>query len=460
MSYSKQTRYEQLLGRVVPVPRQAQALEGAPLKLTRTAKIHLTAPEAEFGPVMTAGQRVRALFEAKCGGDCYAEDGLEVTLALEEAPFEAACADQGYRLTVTDKAVSVTGFGPAGLLYGVITLEQLNLWDIRGCEIPAMEITDWPDSHYRGMKQECRWGSDMMERDEWMAYLEDLVSKKLNAVSLAIYGCWSVQYDGRVSEYIYLPIKGHPELRTPKMVKYWSVEQNRWVTCEKLPPIFRDNLMDDIFRKARDLGIQIIPGWNSYGHNTLLPAKVPEISSKDENGEPSLVGFCTSNPATYELLFSIYDQIIDDYMIPYGMETFNLHLDEVHAGIGKNAQDIFKNRDPWCSCPRCKALGRGKGDTFIDHVVKLVGHIHGRGIKNVVVACDMLDPKRNRGLGEENLQQRLRDALRAKGLEDALLLGWWSYHDIPERFGVKSLHPELGLRGYVSPWIGYLMWFF
>ena len=31
MSYSDQTRYEQLLGRVVPVPKQTQALDGAPL---------------------------------------------------------------------------------------------------------------------------------------------------------------------------------------------------------------------------------------------------------------------------------------------------------------------------------------------------------------------------------------------------------------------------------------------
>ncbi|NLZ70604.1 MAG: hypothetical protein GX907_04650 [Clostridiaceae bacterium] len=366
------------------------------------------------------------------------------------------CAEEGYRVSVTEEGIDIAGFGANGLLYGVITLEQLLLRDSAGLHLPLLTVTDWPDYRCRGIKQECRYGSDMMERADWMAMLDDLAARKMNTLCLAIYGCWNVQYDGRVSEYIYLPIKGHPELRTPKIIKYWSPAEARWIECEQLPPIFRDNLMEDIFRRARDLGIQIIPGWNSYGHNTLLPAQIPEVSSRDESGEPSLVGFCTSNPATYELLFSIYDQIIDDYMIPYGMDSFNILLDEVHASSGSNAADVFKVRDPWCSCPLCR--NRDKGEIYIEHAIKLISHLKSRGVKNVLMACDMLQPRGQRGLDLGWLGGRLLDAVKKEGLEDTLLLIWWSYHDCVDNSRVESMHPELGLRGICMPWNGYHHW--
>ena len=443
MNYLNPSRYETLINRIVPVPQQPKQLDGAGLKLTRTTKFNVTAPTAEFGPVKTAGERVRKLFADHCGEDCFCacDEGVKITLSIEPAPFELRCPDEAYKLTVTDKGIDLVGYGEKGLLYAVISLEQINDWDIYGCEIPAMEVQDWPENRWRGIKQESRWGSDMMERDEWMAMLDDLADKKMNTVGLAIYGCWGMEYDGQVSEYCYLPIKGHPELKTPKRVKYWSAEEGRWVYCQTLPPIYRDNLMEDIFIRARDLGIQIIPGWNSYGHNTLMPTKIPDIASKDENGQPLKTGFCTANPRTYEILFSIYDQIIDEYMKPYGMTAFNLCLDEVRV---------------WCQCEECRK--KDSGQLYLDHVVKLVDYIAKRGIETVIVACDMLDPRRKKGLGREDLPKRLMDALIEKGVDRNLCLGWWSYHDHESRYSIKTMLPELNMRGYVAPWNGYHHW--
>ena len=443
MNYLEPSRYEELINRVVPVPQKAEALEGEGLYLKRTTKFNVTMPEAGFGPVKTAGERLNKLLTDHCGPHCFCtcDEAVKINAAIVAAPFDMPYPEQGYTLTVTDKGIDIEAYGEAGLLYAVITLEQLNAWDIYGCGIPAMKLVDWPESRWRGIKQESRWGSDMMERDEWMAMLDDLADKKMNAVGLAIYGCWGMEYDGQVSEYCYLPVKGHPELETPKYVKYWSAEENRWVYCETLPPIYRDNLLEDIFRRARDLGIQIIPGWNSYGHNTLMPTKIPDIASKDENGEPLKSGFCTANPRTYEILFSIYDQIIDEYMKPYGMTAFNLCLDEVRV---------------WCQCEECRK--KDSAQLYLDHVVKLVDYVAKRGIETVIVACDMLDPHRKRSLGKEDLPQRLMDALKEKGVDRNLCLGWWSYHDDPKRFGIKSMLPELNMRGYVCPWNGYHHW--
>lgn len=120
---------------------------------------------------------MRALLADHCCKDCLAGGGnaIRATLALDKAPFEAKCADEGYCLAVTDKEITITGYGEAGLLYGVISLEQLCAVDARNTWLPAVKVIDWPDCPYRGFAEECRVGSDMMRRDEWMTMLDDLL---------------------------------------------------------------------------------------------------------------------------------------------------------------------------------------------------------------------------------------------------------------------------------------------
>ena len=444
----------ELRTQIVPIPKKVEAAAGQPLVLTADAKFSLSIPEADFGPLKGAKEKLCAFLETNCGTDCYAPDGIAITAAIGEVA-EEACSEGGYLLEVNADGVTVTGYDERGVLYGVITLTQLLKWDHRGVSVPALRVLDWPESKLRGIKEECRYGSNVMEREEWMAMLDDMVSKKMNFLMLALYGCWKVQYDGRVSEYLYMPVKGHPELRTPMMVKYFSPTQNRWIACDKLPPIFCDNLLEDIFSRCRDLGIKLMPSWNSFGHNTLLPAMIPEVSAKEEDGvTPTKTGFCVSNPATYDLLFSIYDQIIDDYMKPYGMDMFNILLDEVHDEPGQNAEDPQRVRSPWCKCPECSKLDRA--EMFLDHAVKCISYLKSRGVKTVQMACDMLLPNRRKSLGW--LGDRLMEKIKAADLTETVLVGWWTYFDLVEKMYFDNIHPELGLRGICCPWSGYYNW--
>ena len=168
----------------------------------------------------TAAEKAANLFRENCAG--IGEDGIPVTLSVAKAPFEIKNEAEGYRLTITPQGIDITGFGDRGLLYGVITLCQLCSWDHNGCTRPAMGVIDWPDNPIRGMNIESRYGSNVMGRQDWMNMLEDCTSKKMNFVNIQLYGCWQVQYDGRFAEYLYMPVKGHPELKTPMVVKYCS----------------------------------------------------------------------------------------------------------------------------------------------------------------------------------------------------------------------------------------------
>ena len=89
-------------------------------------------------------------------------DGPEPRQVVFQLDAEAAIADEGYELAVTDGGVSVRASSPAGLFYGAQTLRQLapaaverggrdpdgadDVWTI-----PAVEIADAPRFGYRGL---------------------------------------------------------------------------------------------------------------------------------------------------------------------------------------------------------------------------------------------------------------------------------------------------------------------
>ena len=436
-----------------PVPQQVTAQAGGALKLTSNSKFCITAPTAEKGPAKTAVEEMKAFLSAKCGEDCFAADGVPVTLELGTAPAEVKNEKEAYRIRVNAEGVTITGFGENGLFYGVGSFKQICKWNNRGAVIPAVEVLDWPDNPFRAYKQECRYGSNVMERQDWLDMIDDLAAKKINNLSLAIYGCWKIQYDGRVAEYLYLPLKDYPQMQTPMTVKYYSPADGKWYDYETLPPIYRDNLFGEIVRYAKDHGMDVIPGINSLGHNTLFPRVLPEVAPKNEDGTTNPSGFCTSNPETYKLLFSVYDQIIDEYLLPNGITTFNILLDEVWDQYGIDMEDPYKLTSAWCQCPECR--GKERTEIFIEHAVKLLKHLKEKGMKSIIIANDMLARKVSKlGYFADKFMARVDEA----GVRDVLFLDWWWYKDIKEQLDFMVEPDELGLRSFFCPWNGYYIW--
>lgn len=442
-----------ILKNLQPVPQQAKYLEGETLVLSSTSRFCLTAPEAEKGPVKTAGEDLKALLRSKCGQDCFAPDGLPVALELGTAPLGIKNEREAYKLTVTSEGITVTGFGESGLFYGVVTLKQLMGWDNRGCTLPALEILDWPDNGFRSYKEECRYGSNMMEKQDWFDMIDDLASKKINYLSLGIYGCWELQYDGRLAEYLYLPIKKYPQLQTPMTVRYYSPTEKKWFDYEQLPPIFRDNFLGEVIRYAKDHGMDAIPGINSMGHNTLFPRMVPEAAPVNDEGIKQPCGFCTSSEETYKLLFSVYDQIIDEYLIPNEIYHFNILLDEVWEQYGINTADPYSLTTPWCRCEKCR--DKSRAEIFIEHAIRCIKHLKEKGMRTVMVSHDMIAAKRSK-LG--NISEAFQRRIKEEGLQDVMFFGWWWYHDVIEKLDFTRVPDDLGLRSYFAPWNGYYIW--
>ncbi len=439
---------------IQPVPQKVTAAKGGSLKLTSGSRFRFTAPKSVKGPAATAVEDMKAYLESKCGNDCLSDDGIPVTLKLAKPPKAVKSENEGYRILVNADGITITGYGASGLFYGVVSFKQMCKWDSFGLELSAVEVLDWPDYPFRGMKEESRYGSNVMEKQDWFDLIDDLASKKFNRVCISLYGCWVVQYDGKVAEYLYTPLKDYPQLKTPQTVKYYSPTEGKWYNYETLPPMFRDDFFGEVVVYAKNRGIDVIPGINSFGHNTLFPAQLPEVSPKDAEGNPTKTGFCTSSEETYKLLFSFYDQVIDNYLLPNGITTFNIMLDEVWDQFGANAEMPEKKLSAWCQCEKCRQ--KDKADIFFDHAFKIIRHLKEKGMRSIMMANDMFVREKSQ-LGE-NIGKRMMEKVAEYGVADVLLMDWWRYTDLPTTV-IYSLQPdELGLRSLFCPWNGYYIW--
>jgi hypothetical protein len=443
---------------IFPVPQSFEYLPGNAVVLGVPGKAFYRIETAFKLQDELTGSAVKLLRETLAGllnVPSHSADGdVIITLATADAPEGVKNPEQAYSMVVDDNSIRITGFGTLGLFYGVITLKQCLKVKENMLMLPCMRILDWPALKTRGHFMESRYGSNLMTLDDWKYVVDYMAGMKMNQLVVSVYGCWCVQYDNRVSEYLYIPVKKYPRLKTPVVVRYYSPKERAWIDYEQLPPMFEEDFFGELIKYGKTKGVTVFPLFNSYGHNTLIPAQYPEVSAKDENGEPTLVGFCTSNPKTYEMIFSIYDEIIDRYLLPNGIDSFHVGLDEVWNGIALNAKDIFKTRSPWCKCEECNKMTHK--ELFINHAIKLLKYLKSRGMKNIYMYHDMLI---GHGVADTvNSAEDMVKALRDNNLIDNVVIDWWTYSDFQDKLMFQTTHPELGFRRTVKPWNGYYHW--
>ena len=94
-----------------------------------------------------------------------------------------------------------------------------------------------------------------------------MAGMKMNQLVVSVYGCWCVQYDGRVSEYMYVPIKKYPKLKTPVVVRYYSPKKGGWVDYETLPPMFEEDFLGDLIAYGKTKGVTVFP-WLTHTATT------------------------------------------------------------------------------------------------------------------------------------------------------------------------------------------------
>ena len=371
-----------------------------------------------------------------------AEQREGITCALEEAPANP----EAYALLADANSIALLGRSPAGTFYAAQTLKQMLRNEGDMLVTDAARIVDWPDYKYRGLYIESKWGPDLMTLQDWEDCLDYLAGLKFNSLGIGVYCCWQVQYEGKRTEFAMVPFPDHPELVTPKTIRYYSAKEGEWKALTYLPKMVEEDSFGDIVAYAKSRNITVRPHFNGPGHTTLIPFTHPEIASKDEGGNPKPYGYCLSDPRTYELIFALWDSIIDRYLAPNGVDWFHIGLDEIYNITGADEENPERVIDPWCQCEQCRQ--HSQNELLEQYVIKATQHLVAKGINNITIWNDHLASV---GLLTPEFVAKLEEA----GVRDKVVLQWWRYNE-----PVLEIPPNLGLRAWTTPMPGYWFWLF
>ena len=448
----------QLSDRIIPTPQKLNVSEKTfALGSFGAVSYRIAQSKAHFS-LEKATNRLKAELKERFGCEEKADASLVITLVGAEAPAGVKNPDQGYAIRAEEGKIVLSAFGEAGAYYAVTTLLQILKAEDGAFTLPAFDLLDYPDLQKRGHFVETRFGTDLMELEDWKQVVDAMVDVKENQLTVSVYGCWNMQYDKRISEYVFLPFKGYEDLKTPVYKKYYSPKKGDYVFDKVGTPMAEKDFFGELRAYGKERGVEVIPMFNSLGHNTLIPRLYPETSAKDENGNPANTGFCTAEPKTYEILFALYDQIIDRYSTPDNpIESFDIGMDEIRNEFAVDPADITHRHNAWCQCPICR--NKSRQEIFFEHAAKLMKHLHSRGVKTVYMYNDMVvEHKTKLKPNPEDHSPLLKEALAKHGLLDVACVDWWAYNDVPEKLHFSDLHPELGFRSSIKPWNGYYHW--
>jgi len=409
---------------IIPEPRLLTLCGGA---APRPSGLRLTEAPPE------AKQEAARLLARVGAGDYPLTLRLEPDFAIPEAPSWAL--DEAYALDLFAPGATLRARTPAGLRWGLMTLAQV-LEQAPWEGFPAASILDWPSMRTRGIFTENKWGPDLMTPEDWRGVIDYLAERKCNNLGVGIYGCWCVQYDGRITEFLMAPVPGHPELQTPKTIRWFSPAQGKWQEMDYLPRMFEQDFLGEVVAYGQERGVTVIPYVNSLSHNTLVPRLLPALSARDEAGRPLAGGgYCLSNPETLRFVTSWYETLFKRCFAPHGVRTFHIQMDEVY--------------DEFCRCPDCRR--RPREEMLQDYAVALVSHLVGAGVETVVMYNDQFTRHM------QALDERFFKKLKEAGVYAHLVVDWWWYDN---RRLDASIHPALGrgLRSWVKPMTCYFNW--
>ncbi len=375
--------------------------------------------------------------------------------SFELSSVPEPCRKDYYELEVSGSEVHIRSPYQEGMVWAAQTLATLFTLIIDGKKVPNLTIQDWPTLPVRGIFIENKWGPDRMLPTDWFQAIDAISAVKMNTLGIGLYGCWGscrLEGEDKPAEFLFAPSDDEEmaDLKSEHRLRWYDPAGDLWHDETYLPYMFQDDTLAEVINYGKERGVNIIPFFNSLGHNTLIPRLRPRISARDEAGKPTGVGYCTSAPETREFLEKLYAGIVEKYY-PDGLEYFHIQLDEVWPTF-PHPENALKKESPWCRCPTCKDQQQGK--LFQDHLLWLVEMLSQKGVQKVVFWNDQLT--RNDQLLDEDFVRRLEEA----NLKDRVVIHWWWYDN-------HKIHPsvqpqrakKLGLNdNWVAPMTCYYNW--
>ena len=263
---------------------------------------------------------------------------------------------EGYVLHVSSDKIVIAGWDDPGAFFGLQSLRQL-IDAENGTVVQGVKVRDWPNLPFRGIRL-------YVPGPENIAFF-----KRFLRDFMALY-----KYNKVIMEVNCMRLDKHPEVNAgwiefANELKYSRSNSTEGLLGEEKNSSHYDAgdgfiIEKDDVRGIVDLAnenfIEVIPEIPSLTHGYYLLTRHPELAEYPGDIWPDT--YCPSNPASYDLMFDVYDEYLE-VMKPK----------MVHIG-----------HDEWWGapmgvCPLCK--DKNYPDLFAEEVIKIHGYFAEKGIK-------------------------------------------------------------------------------
>jgi len=274
---------------------------------------------------------------------------------------EISADDQSYSI-VSDGDITVYSNSKLGLLYGAYTIKQL----AKGGMYPEGIVYNVPVCKFRGLKLYLPEPDNL---DIFYDIVDMLCYYRFNILILEI---------GGAMEY-----KRHPEINEGwlEYASFMSEKSGRSGEIQggtypwKKNSIHSENaggkaLSQETVKRlveyCLERGLEVIPEIPCLSHSDYLLTRHPELSERANDAHADT--YCPSNPASYDLLFDVTDEVIDVFK----PKRIHMGHDEYYS---------------ICVCEKCRE--RDAADVLADDINKIYGYLSQKGV-GMMIYCDKL----------------------------------------------------------------------
>ena len=197
---------------------------------------------------------------------------------------DAVIGQEGYRLSVTPKKITISANEPEGLFYGAQSLVQLFPAEIESAtlvkdvkwEAPVVEIMDYPRFGWRGLMFDV--SRHFFTKDEVKQFIDQMVRYKFNVLH------WHLTDD----EGWRIQIKSFPKLTE---VGAWNVKKVGYFGTFSPPAanepknhggFYTQDDIKEVVQYAKERFVNILPEIDVPGHSLAAVVSYPELSCTPE----------------------------------------------------------------------------------------------------------------------------------------------------------------------------------
>ncbi len=360
---------------------------------------------------------------------------------LQLALSEKSPGPEGYLLHVDEKSILIAGSDARGAFYGLQSLRQLIRKADHQVRIPRLQVRDWPDKTFRGVKL---YVPSRTQIPFFKRFIRDFMALyKYNTLMMEMNAC--------------MRLDRHPELNTGWIELGRDTNFSRKNYPPGVPHDMESNSshhdaadggflekdeVADLVRWVEQNQIEVVPEIPSLTHAYYLLSKHRELSQVPDTKWPDT--YCACDPRSYELLFDVMDEYI---------EVMKPRM--VHAG-----------HDEWFAPfglgPCCK--DKDPGEVYGEDIRKVHGYLAKKGIRMAIWGDYLLERVRGKGLQKRSAPDGFAyqapgamapPQVRALVPKDILIFNWfWNEEEGGET--TEAQLEEFGFRqvyGNMTPFI-------